>query len=350
MKYRILGIAGLSLLFFSGCVETPVRPARQLMLPELEASQETQAKRTADFRELTRRIKIRGIGIFPAGIRREEIPVSAVLDRVEALGFNRIYCYVSSETQLDDFLRDLVVAASRRGLPVEISLNQRDFYRRATGNKLIRLFRPSYPRLDDAAKLVSEFDSQLLDGARLAGLTVISEPHLFTATNPDIPPDSLYRWSEDAFGPGLDNEMLMREMLDMLRRIAAENPGLPVTAGMADFYHELAVSGKLQIGKIGDFCAVVPRVMLLDYGNKPSAAATAVENELAAMPRGASALVGINLAGHTSVDAGALRRRDWNDLMRGMKYLLENFARHPTFDGFVLAPLSALEFIRMERD
>ena len=350
MKGGEVLVAISALLLIAGCVETPVRHARQLMLPELEAPAEVQKKRTEEFRKLTEKVKIRGIGIYPAGIRREEIPVKEVLDRAAALGFNRVYCYLSSETQLDDFLRELVIEASKRGLPVEAALNQCDFYRRATGNKLVRLFRPSYPRLDEAAKLVSDFNSGLTEGAKLAGLTVISEPHMFTATNPDIPPDAIYRWSEDAFGPDLDNAMLMRNTLAMLKRIATENPELPLTAAMADFYHELAVSGKLPVGKIGDFCAVSKRVMLLDYGNKPSAAATAVENELAAMPPKSSALVGIYLAGHTSVDAGALRRRDWNDLMRSMKYLLERFGRHSGFDGFVMAPLSALEFIRIERD
>ena len=337
-------------LMMAGCVETPVRPARRLILPEIEAPAETQARRAAEFRELTGGVRVRGIGIYPAGMRGNGIPATEILDRIEALGFNRIYCHLSSEKQLDEFLRDLIVAASGRNIPVEIVLNQRDFYRRATGNKLVRLFRPSYPRLDEAAKLVSEFNSLLPEGVRLAGLTVISEPHLFTAVNPDIPPDSLYYWSEDSFGPDLDNALLMREALDMLGRVAAENPELPLTSGMADFYHELAESGKLPLGKISDFCAISPRVMLLDYGNKPSAAATAVENELAALPGGCSALVGINLAGHTSVDAGALRRRDWRDLMRGMKYLLGRFGRHAGFEGFVLAPLSALEFIRMERE
>ena len=191
------------------------------------------------------------------------------------------------------------------------------------------------------AKLRKPTDKQLLEDWRQYYESFISDVEVDTGENEA---DKLKRSELE------HNLALIRETLDMLRRIAEENPRLPVTAGMADFYHELAESGKLPIGRIGDFCAAAPRVMMLDYGNKPSAAATAVENELAAMPRGSSALVGINLAGHTSVDAGALRRRDWNDLMRGMKYLLGRFGRHPGFDGFVLAPLSALEFIRMERD
>ena len=84
--------------------------------------------------------------------------------------------------------------------------------------------------------------------------------------------------------------------------------------------------------------------------DKPSEAAKVVENELAAIPRGNTALVGISLAGHTSVDSGALRRRDWNDFMRATRYVLERFERHPSFEGFVIAPFSALDFVRMERD
>ena len=75
-----------------------------------------------------------------------------------------------------------------------------------------------------------------------------------------------------------------------------------------------------------------------------------VGNELAAIPKGCGAIVGINLAEHTSVDTGALRRRDWNDLMRAMRYILNDFGKHPSFEGFLIAPFSALEFLRMERD
>ena len=90
--------------------------------------------------------------------------------------------------------------------------------------------------------------------------------------------------------------------------------------------------------------------MLLDSGNKPSQAAEVVENELAAIPKGAAALVGINLAGHTSVDSGSLRRRDWKDFMRAMRFILGRLQRHRQFEGFVIAPFSALAFIHAERD
>ena len=138
MKYGICGILAALCLGGFGCVATPERPARQLMLPELQASREVQARRAAEFRQLTAKVKVRGIGIHLFALRRQNIPLNELLDRIAEFGFNRIYCYLSSEKQLDDFLRDLVVAASRRNLPVEIVLNQRDFYRRATGNKLDR--------------------------------------------------------------------------------------------------------------------------------------------------------------------------------------------------------------------
>ena len=334
----------------AGCVSTPERPVRPIILPELAAPREVQQKRAAEFRALTAKLKLRGIGIHLFALRRSQIPLDEIFERIAEFGFNRIYCYVSSEKQLDEFFREFVRAASRRGLPVEIMLNQRDFYFRSTGNKIVRLFRPAYLRVDDAVKVLVQFDAESPADAKIAGVTVVIEPHLFTASNPDTPPDSLYYWSDKTFGSDLDNAMLMRETLERLRR-SRENAGqLPFTCATADFYHELAVEGKLPVGRISDFCAISRRVLLLDSGNKPSEAAKVVENELAAIPKGGSAFVGINLAGHTSVDTGALRRRDWNDFLRAMRFLVERFGKHRSFEGFLIAPFSALEFVRMERD
>ena len=350
MKYLTLVVLAALCIGGAGCVATPERPARQLILPELAASPEVQKQRAADFRKLTAHVRIRGVGVHLFSVRRLGIPVDELLDRIAQLGFNRIYCYVSSESQLDEFFQDFIIKAVNRGLPVEVLLNQRDFYFRSTGNKIVRLFRPNYLRVDDAAAMVAHFDTLLPAGAKLAGITVVIEPHLFTATNPDTPPDSLYCWSDKTFGSDLDNAMLMRATLERLRQAKVKAGHLPFTCATADFYHELALEGKLPVGKVTDFCAISKRILLLDSGNKPSEAAKVVENELAAIPKGCSAFVGINLAGHTSVDSGALRRRDWNDFMRAMRHLLKGFGKHPAFDGFLIAPFSALEFIRMERD
>lgn len=350
MRYMILVIlAALSLGGF-GCVSTPERPAQQLLLPELTAPREVQARRAAEFRQLTAKVKLRGVGVYLSALRRMTIPQDEFFARIAALGFNRIYCYVSSEAQLDGFFEDFIINAVNRGLPVEVVLNQRDFYFRSTGNKIVRWFRPNYLRIDDAVGMLARFDDALSAKGKLAGVTVIIEPHLFTATNSDTPPDSLYYWSDKTFGSDLDNAMLMRESLERLRQSKVKAGQLPLTCAVADFYHELALEGKLPVGKITDFCAISKRVLLIDYGNRPSEAAKVVENELAAIPRGNTALVGLSIADHTSVDNGALRRRDWNDLVRTMRYLLGRFEKHSAFEGFVIAPFSALEFVRMERD
>lgn len=351
MKHQFLILAALLAAGLCGCgVETPERSQEPLMLPVLEAPPELQAERAAEFRRLTSNVRLRGVGVHLYWLRRGAAPTEEVMNRIQALGFNRIYCYVSSEVQLDDKFREFIAAANQRGIPVEAVLNQRDFYFRHTGNKIVRLFRPNYMRIDDAAEALEKFNAKSGDDAKLAGVTAIIEPHLFTMTNADTPPDAIYCWSDKTFGDDLDNACLMRETLERLRQIRERAPSLPLTCAAADCYHEYAVEGKLPVGKVSDFCAISPRLLLIDSGNKPSAAAATVENELAAMPENSVAMIGINLAGHTSVDAGELRRRDWNDLLRAMRYLIGRFEKHPQFEGFLLAPFSSLEFVRMERD
>lgn len=351
MKHQLQIVSALLAAVLCGCgVETPERTAQPLILPVLEAPKELQAERAAAFRRLTSNVRLRGVGVHLYWMRRDAVPTEEVMNRIQALGFNRIYCYVSSEVQLDGKFREFIAAANQRGIPVEAVLNQRDFYFRHTGNRIVRFFRPEYLRIDDAAAAVEKFNAGSGDDAKLAGITAIIEPHLFTMTNADTPPDAIYCWSDDSFGPDLDNACLMRETLARLRQIRDKAPSLPLTCAAADSYHEYALEGKLPVGKVSDFCAISPRLLLIDSGNKPTAAAATVENELAAMPENCVAMVGINLAGHTSVDSGELRRRDWNDLMRAMRYLIGRFEKHPQFEGFLLAPLASLEFLRMERD
>ena len=61
---------------------------------------------------------------------------------VKLLGFNRVYCYISSETELGDELKDLLLNASSANIPVELVIRQGDFRHRLRGNALVRMLLP----------------------------------------------------------------------------------------------------------------------------------------------------------------------------------------------------------------
>ena len=183
---------------------------------------------------------------------------------------------------------------------------------------------------------------------RFSGVTVLAEPHLFTSANPRRPKNLVFAWSDKTFGPGLDNDRIMRATLQKLSAFGAELGSTPFTVAMPDFYEELVQEGKLSCGSVADFSAAAPKIMIRNAGNKPTEAVEVVRNELNAAKPG-SLLVSITLAEHTSVTAGSLRRRNWADFIRSLDYAIGQWKQYPAFDGVVLGPFSRIETLHQEK-
>lgn len=332
-----------------GCtVTTPQAPVRPGVKVLRRAGSAEQIKRRDAFKKLFSGLPVRGIGLFHrafnSGYDNAEICRFLV-----SCGFNRAYFCITSESELDPALADFLHSANVSGLKVEAVLRQRDFYSRPRGNRVLRSMSNEYPDLAAAVKHVIAFNNTLPPESRICGITVQVEPHYFTAGR--IGSGQIYAWSEKAFGPGLDNDMLVRETLAMLKKI--DTAGLPLTIGVPDSYHDLAEENKISCGKVQDFAAVcspAPVIMLMSSGNKPGEVITRAERELAAAGS-AKTLLGITLADHTSVAANGLRRRDWNDLERILRYVVKTAVRKSGgFEGVVIQPLAVFENIMMEQD
>ena len=67
------------------------------------------------------------------------------------------------------------------------------------------------------------------------------------------------------------------------------------------------------------------------------------------MKEGKNMVAVIPVAGHTSVNSGALRRRDWNDFCRAIEYAGKQFKAYPACAGIVVSPLAVIEFLRQEK-
>ena len=90
--------------------------------------------------------------------------------------------------------------------------------------------------------------------------------------------------------------------------------------------------------------------MLMSNARKPSQIVEGTLSELEATGKEHQILLGIELAGHISDSSTKLRRRDWNDFIRIMEYVIREHRKHPEFRGLMITPLVVLEHIIMEHD
>ncbi|MBE6388905.1 MAG: hypothetical protein E7043_01880 [Lentisphaerae bacterium] len=338
----------LAILFISGCGHTPVRHVYPAALPPETAEPAVSAARAEAFKKVLAPAAVRGVVLYPSAFG-ERFDDRTILQTVSRLGFNRIYCHLTSEQQLDDRLTGFLTAAGKYDIPVEIVFSQADFYRRYRGNRLIRNCLIQYPDITGAVEELIEYQQELPENVKISGVTVILTPHLFNGDNVERIQGKIYSWSDDRYGIGRDNDMLMQESLTLAGKIAALPGIMPLTIAIADFYHDRAAAGELSCGKVTDFFAPAKKVAVISSGNLPSKLPGNVSDELAAAPAGKKILIFVPLAEHTSVDNGKLRRRNWNDFQRSINNLIRKSAASPAFGGVIISPLSVVEFLRQEK-
>jgi hypothetical protein len=349
MKNFIFAFFALPMLLFSGCGHTPVRTNTMPMaLPPETVTEAEGARRAEEFRKVTAVLSVRGVMVYPhAFIGNFEN--AAVIRMIKNLGFNRIYCCITSEQELNSELEEFIIAASNAKLPVELMLSQQDFYRAYRGNRLIRWALIQYPNLKDAVKDAVSFANSLPEGVKVAGITVQFTPALINGNNVQRSRTHLYSWNEKNYGIGGDNDMLMREALTMASEIAAIENLPPLTVAVDDFYHKAASEGKLSCGRVNDFAKITPRVAVINSANRPSQLPVNIQNALNSASGNCKILITVPIAGHISMESDGLRRRNWRDFLNSAAYLVKKSASHPACGGIIFSPLAIIEYLRLEK-
>ncbi len=337
--------AALFVLFAAGCSTSGTGTGIVYAPPRADAA--TMEQRTAELAKTIAPCEIRGLEFRPEELRERHLETpEAFLKAVRALGFNRLYLLLETPESLKvDGLRELLEYCYATGVPVEAVLPESAYVLGHRGNVFQRIFFSAGTSLDEMGQILRDFESKRF---RFSGITVLAEPHQFTRAAANRPKELVYAWDERTFGPGLDNDRIMEITLDKLQAFGRTLGGTPLTVAIPDFYEELVMEKKLSHGSAADFAKIAPKVMIVDAGNKPSEVLEAVKNELADASPG-SLLVAIHLAEHTSVTAGALRRRNWADYTRSLGFAVAEWKKAPSFGGLVLGPLSQIETLLQEK-
>lgn len=194
---------------------------------------------------------------------------------------------------------------------------------------------------------VLRFNADLPENARLTGVMIRADVHRFNESNPNLPPGQLYRWRENDYGIGSDNDIMMRECFRKLAewRARAAEKHLKFAVAIPALYHEKAAAKELSKGTVKDFLSVADDVIVLGYGSKPSLYLQSLRRALKGTS-GRKVCCGIVLAGHVSASSGALRRRNWDDFLRIVTVLHQTLSPMPGYGGMMLMPWQSIELLQ----
>lgn len=346
---KILAFFLVCAMFGFGCANSGTGEEREIVYAQPRADAATMAERQKELSAALAPCDVRGLAFFPETLQKRYLDApEEFLKQAEQFGFNRFYVYLTAPSTLElPGLTRFFVAAGNAGFPVEAVLRESNHAIGRSGNWLVRCFLSSGTSLEAMLEEIRAFEEES-QSFRFSGVTVIAEPHRFTMSNIHRPKDLVYAWSESTYGPGLDNDRIMKLTLDRLASFSRMLGETPFTVAIPDFYQELTDDGRLTCGSIEDFEQFSSKVLILNAGNKPTEMIESVRNELQ-KGRPDSLLVSVTLAEHTSVSSGALRRRNWSDLTRSLVHAISDWKELPSFSGIVLGPFSQIETLHQEK-
>ena len=321
-------------LLAAGCFATSPQPSPEK--PTAAVSPE-QRQRAAALSAL--------LGKFPAAVvvtagtlSDFENRYAVLADRIALLGFREVVIewpgpkLPAADSAFDRQLRALLSELAGRRVPVRFLLRQGSFYRDSGQQR---------PWVEAAREVAGRIQT-LPEPERPQGLLLALEPHRFTALTRNRPRSLLYAWGDKHYGPGLDNDQLLKLTLEDLVRVRELLAPLPVIPILPSFYPEEQAKKRLSVGDPAvDYGA--PPLAVTAYGEKPSVMTASVSTLLARLqdtPRAVT--VEVILARHTYETTISLRRRDWADLMAILTYALRDWERQPAYQGLLFNSYAAL--------
>ncbi|MDD3886703.1 MAG: hypothetical protein PHI35_07520 [Victivallaceae bacterium] len=346
-KILLAAVTAAAVFGAVGCTSTD-RP----LPPEPQFSQRDEV-RAAELRQALAVCPNRILVVRPGQLLPEYLlKPEAIIEHAGKLGFNRINVMLGEDDDPDrEFMSRLFKAAHKADMKIGITIRQTDFVKRFRSTAVLRHFAKAGTSLPEIAENLADFIDSQPDDEKISAVTVIIEPQAFVKGRPENPKDLLFVWSNGKSGKDSDNDQIVEYTMRNLRIARDELAPTPLIIGVPDFLHDMVGAGLLKYGTVQDFLDIsgaTPGVALLSTGNKPSEVLDGVTAELNSTKDPGSLLVAVYLAEHSSVEKGALRKRNWADFIRAIDYAINEWQKNPAFGGVALGPFTSLESILKE--
>ncbi|MCQ2380523.1 MAG: hypothetical protein MJ025_06360 [Victivallaceae bacterium] len=348
---NIFAILFATTCILAGCSHNPASPVVPVVLPVDPVDEVLVSSRREQFRKATAGMAVRGIWFRPANFQNK-MPAEQLANELRSLGCTRAYLCITSETELDDWLGEVAKAIGNAGMQCDVVADLHGFQHRKRGNQFLTWLLPASPDLVDLAQLLMEKEKNDENYAAINGFTAVMNPHLFNRANGNTSADVLYTWNDNTKQRSYENDALIKYAMSVASKLQ-KNDGTRLTLAIHNRFYQMVKAGALEVGTADDFIEACPQAdqfIVMAEANKPGEIASRFAKESRLPKTGEkSVIVMIRLAEHTSVSAGRLRRRDWNDMTRAISHNAKMCCKNPAFGGITIGPYATIRAMLMEK-
>jgi len=336
-------------LLAAGCASFTFIPAEDAsrILPETGG---TLSERAGEFKALISKGKHNGAFVSDETVRFfAQIP-DDLANRFEMLGLNEAYiCYnrkFFADANYSEAISGLIAAMKKRNITVYLSIKMSDGIWKRSQN----CFRRNWidPLVDEVIKhfapRLAQFQAEYPE-SNFDGVLFEFDVQSFSKSNVALPPGQLYGWSENSYGRGLDNDLLVQSGFAMLAKIKAKladrNAKLEYGVAVPSYIPEKQAAGELTKGSVADFLAAADFAI---FDTRESGSADIV-SKAGALLRGAPAQkigIWLPLSRHAETGVPALRRRTFKQFCVGLENVIDSSDELPAYRGAAFDNFDAL--------
>lgn len=179
------------------------------------------------------------------------------------------------------------------------------------------------------------------------GVCSAVEPHSVTKENENLMPVGLlFKWTENSYGPGRDNCMLVGKLFEMLELFKKYAPDVPISQSVEASYHKKAVNGELLKGTVNDFLKYCDTLIVQSYYNDRRDIYEAALDSLKASLTPKSIVICVKTVTNRNLDEireKSLSSKSFYKITRDMEYIVRKAAKSPSFKGVAFFNYTGLE-------
>ena len=354
MKISALPFLTALILLFSGCSSPEFLDGNvaRRMLPDTTGE---TGSRADEFKNALSGERVTGVFLKRTSLNFFSGVPDELAKRLAMLGVNAVYIEYDREffTSADyqRMLEKLIPQLDAAGAKVFLELKMSDNLWYRSGNTFVRRWiNPPHDVIDDVAENFARYQIRH-PNAKFGGIFFSFNVEFFDAANSELPPGNLYGWSDLAYGPGRDNDLLVKNGFDTFaaikEKLVKKNviDGLIFGAAAPLFIPEQAASGGLTAGTVEQFASTFDFTAFDARKGASAEIGRAMAPMLDATTKKNAIGLILPLSNHAESGGPALRRRSFKQFMVGLQAVEKLCAKHQSFGGIVFDDFAALEDI-----
>lgn len=268
--------------------------------------------------------------------------------RLAVLGITEVYVNYNGEFfsngSYQTALAQLLAALKNHNIKAGLAFKMSDAVWKRSANFIVRNFiNPKHDMLGEITDRIKTFNRRYPE-TPFTGVVFDMNVEDFSGHNLAVPGGQIYGWSDTTFGPGRDNDMLVKDGFAMLAEIRRALPGINIGCLFSSELNYYAENGALSTGKAADFAAAADTLFIRINA---SASAEIVRTAAALFAQGGEKQISLylELAIHAENDRPALRRRSFLQFMTGLSAVDSGCGKYPEFRGLAFDSFAGLEDI-----